>query len=135
MKTRISLLFFIIVSLAIPAVGREPYYFIMLTDPQLGLYASNENFVQETANYEFAIATVNRLKPGFAIVLGDLVNKVGDEKQIREYLRISAKFPCIMLRATTMSNNSPHRNLWLHTGKTSAVITTHFRKAPYTGLY
>ena len=91
MKTRISLLFFIIVSLAIPAVGREPYYFIMLTDPQLGLYASNENFVQETANYEFAIATVNRLKPGFAIVLGDLVNKVGDEKQIREYLRISAK--------------------------------------------
>jgi 3',5'-cyclic AMP phosphodiesterase CpdA len=98
MKPRISLLFFIIVSFVIPAVGQEPYYFIMLTDPQLGLYASNENFVQETANYEFAIATVNRLKPGFVIVLGDLVNKAGDEKQIREYMRISAKIdPSILL--------------------------------------
>lgn len=90
MKSRVALLFFCIISFMVPGLGQEPFYFVMLSDPQLGLYASNQNFIQETANYEFAIATVNRLKPGFAIVLGDLVNKAGDENQIREYKRISA---------------------------------------------
>lgn len=91
MKNRIVMLLFLIVSFVFPAPGEEPFYFVMLTDPQFGMYTSNENFMQETANYEFALATVNRLKPGFAIVLGDLVNEGGDEEQIREYMRISAK--------------------------------------------
>jgi 3',5'-cyclic AMP phosphodiesterase CpdA len=63
----------------------------MLTDPQFGMYAQDKDFVRETANYEFAVATVNRLKPGFMIVLGDLVNKEGNPEQIREFLRISRK--------------------------------------------
>jgi serine/threonine-protein phosphatase CPPED1 len=76
----------------IPVFGQEsPFYFVMLTDTQLGMYAANKDFVRETANYEFVVATVNRLKPGFAIVLGDLVNKEGDEAQIREFQRISQK--------------------------------------------
>jgi serine/threonine-protein phosphatase CPPED1 len=91
MKTRIALLLVIIIAIVVPGSGQEPYYFVMLTDTQLGLYASNNNSEQETANYEFAVATVNRLKPRFVIVLGDLVNKSGDEAQIREYKRISGK--------------------------------------------
>lgn len=76
----------------IPCRAQErPFYFIMLSDTQLGMHASNENFVQETANYEFAVAAINRLKPGFVIILGDLVNKAGDPAQIREYQRISRK--------------------------------------------
>lgn len=89
-KHAFLLAFFIIC--IIPGFGQEqPFYFVMLTDTQLGMYAANRNFVRETANYEFVVATVNRLKPGFAIVLGDLVNKAGDEGQIREFQRISQK--------------------------------------------
>ena len=62
-----------------------------MSDPQFGMYTKNGDFAQETANYEFAIATANRLKPRFVIVCGDLVNKPGDPPQIREYRRISAK--------------------------------------------
>lgn len=69
----------------------DSFLFIQLADPQFGMYTKDMDFVQETANYEFAIATANRLKPRFVIVCGDLVNKPGDMAQIREYQRISAK--------------------------------------------
>ena len=67
----------------------SPYYFALITDTQMGMQASDRNFEQETVNYEFAVGTINRLKPKFVIILGDLVNKDGDPEQIREFTRIS----------------------------------------------
>jgi serine/threonine-protein phosphatase CPPED1 len=91
MKNKLFSLWLFIV-FTIPAIGQEqPFYFIMLTDAQIGMYTSNKDFVRETANYEFAVAAVNRLKPGFLINLGDLINKSGDQSQIDEFLRISGK--------------------------------------------
>lgn len=91
MKARLVFVLAIFVFL-IPGFGQEqPFHFLILTDPQLGMYANNGNFVRETANYEFAVATANRLKPGFVIVLGDLVNKEGEPEQIREFSRITKK--------------------------------------------
>jgi|WetSurMetagenome_2_1015567.scaffolds.fasta_scaffold97103_2 serine/threonine-protein phosphatase CPPED1 len=92
MKHRLALVFTLFLAIAIPGFGQDqPFSFIMLTDPQFGMYTSDKDFVRETANYEFAVANVNRLKPGFVIVLGDLTNKTGDPDQIREFSRISAK--------------------------------------------
>jgi len=73
------------------AEAAEPLFFIQLSDPQFGMYARNADFRQETANFEFAIATANRLKPAFVVVTGDLVNKMGDKAQADEYLTIAAK--------------------------------------------
>lgn len=76
----------------------EPLFFIQLSDPQFGMFAADSNFTQETANFEFAIATVNRLHPAFVIVTGDLVNKAGDPAEIAEYKRIAARLdPSIRL--------------------------------------
>jgi len=69
----------------------EPLFFIQLTDPQFGMFTSDADFRQETANFEFAIATANRLKPAFVVVTGDLINKMGDASQTNEYLRIVGK--------------------------------------------
>lgn len=92
MKSRLAIAFTLLVVVLIPGFGQEqPFSFIMLADPQFGMYTSNRDFARETANFEFAVAAVNRLKPGFVIVLGDLVNKEGDPGQIREFLRISRK--------------------------------------------
>jgi 3',5'-cyclic AMP phosphodiesterase CpdA len=80
--------------LAAPPAERQAdtdFFFIQLADPQFGMYAKDREFSQETANYEFAIAAANRLKPRFVIVCGDLVNKPGDPAQIAEYKRISRK--------------------------------------------
>ncbi len=69
----------------------QDFVFLQMSDPQFGMYTKDADFAQETANYEFAVATANRLKPRFVIVCGDLVNKPGDEAQIAEYERISGK--------------------------------------------
>ena len=38
------------------------FFFIQLSDPQFGMYSADKESSQETANFEFAVATVNRLK-------------------------------------------------------------------------
>jgi 3',5'-cyclic AMP phosphodiesterase CpdA len=71
--------------------AEEPWYFIQLSDPQLGMFTENRDFAQDAANFEFAVTAVNRLKPAFVIITGDLVHKPGDAAQIAEYRRIVGK--------------------------------------------
>jgi len=75
--------------LAARVFAAEPFFFIQASDPQFGMFASDKNFAQETANWAFSVANVNRLRPAFLIVTGDLVNTTGDSAQIAEYLRIN----------------------------------------------
>lgn len=67
------------------------FFFVQLSDPQFGFFSGDSDYAQETANLEFAIATLNRLRPAFVVVTGDLVNKAGDAAQIGEYRRIVAR--------------------------------------------
>jgi len=84
--------------LALPAFPAEPFFFIQASDPQFGMYTANKDFRQETANWEFVIANVNRLKPAFLVVTGDLTNQDGNADQIAEYQRINKKLdPAIHL--------------------------------------
>jgi 3',5'-cyclic AMP phosphodiesterase CpdA len=69
----------------------EPFTFIQLSDPQLGMFTNNRDFAQDAANFEFAVTAVNRLRPAFVVITGDLVHKPGDAAQIAEYRRIVAK--------------------------------------------
>lgn len=48
---------------------------IQMSDPQFGMYSKDTNFEHETVNFEFAIATANRLKPAFVVITGDLIKK------------------------------------------------------------
>ncbi len=73
------------------ASAAEPFFFIQLSDPQLGMFSENKDFVQDAANFEFAVAAVNRLQPAFVVITGDLVHKPGDARQIAEYQRIVGK--------------------------------------------
>ena len=80
-----------LVLLASPARAAAPWFFVQLSDPQLGMFTDNRDFAQDAANFEFAVAAVNRLKPAFVVITGDLVNKAGDAAQIAEYRRIVAQ--------------------------------------------
>jgi 3',5'-cyclic AMP phosphodiesterase CpdA len=77
----------------IPAAATQERteFFIQLADPQFGAFTQDKDFAQETANYEFAVANVNRLRPAFVVICGDLINKTGDKKQADEYFRITSK--------------------------------------------
>jgi 3',5'-cyclic AMP phosphodiesterase CpdA len=70
---------------------QQPIFFVQMSDPQFGMYTDNQDFAQETANFEFAIANINRLHPAFVVVTGDLVNRPADAQQLAEYKRIAAK--------------------------------------------
>ncbi len=78
---------------ALPArlAADEPFFFIQLSDPQMGMFSDNADFAQDAANFEFAVAAVNRLRPAFVVITGDLVNKWGDAGQIAEFKRIAGK--------------------------------------------
>lgn len=91
--------YFACVFFTLSLLGQEaPKFFIQASDPQFGMYTKDADFVQETANFEFFIAGVNRLKPQFVVVTGDLTNKAGDADQIAEFHRIARKLdPAIKL--------------------------------------
>lgn len=89
-----TLLFFVLLS-GISAVDAKkpdnPYFFIQISDPQFGFSDNNKGFKEETYLYEKAVAKINRLKPDFVVITGDLVNNVSDRSQIEEFKRITAK--------------------------------------------
>ena len=70
--------------------GEAPI-FIQLADPQFGMFTFDRDFAQETANYSFAVENINRLRPQFVVICGDLINKPGDAAQATEYKRITAE--------------------------------------------
>jgi 3',5'-cyclic AMP phosphodiesterase CpdA len=79
-----------VLALAAGANAAEPFFFVQASDPQFGMFTADKDFLQETANWEFAIANINRLHPAFLVVTGDLTNKAGDAAQLAEYRRINA---------------------------------------------
>jgi len=95
MSSYVRLLAGICLALAAKAQVVEPFFFIQGSDPQIGFCESRQRtgngFAQDTANFEFVIATVNRLRPAFLIVTGDLVNRQGDPAQTAEYFRVAGK--------------------------------------------
>src|SRR6266851_1470682 len=89
---------FLILWLTLKAQPAELNFFIQMSDPQFGMYSENKDFRQETINFEFAIATANRLRPNFVVICGDLINEAGNAAQAHEFHRIAAKLdPAIKL--------------------------------------
>jgi serine/threonine-protein phosphatase CPPED1 len=107
----------------------EPFFFIQLADPQLGMFTANKDFAQETANLEFAVAAINRWRPAFVVVSGDMLNKPGDAAQIREYQRImghvARNIPVYVMAGNHDIGNVP-------TPASIAVFTNHFGPDHYT---
>ncbi len=73
---------------AASASDPNAFFFVQLSDPQFGMFTADKDFAQETANFSFAIANINRWKPAFVVITGDLVNKAGDTAQMAEYARL-----------------------------------------------
>lgn len=70
------------------AHGQTPWFFAVISDPQMGMYAKDQNSDQEIANFRFAIANLNRLHPRFVVICGDLVNRSGDPRETKEFKEI-----------------------------------------------
>lgn len=82
MSRLLLIIFFIVILLPATAESQQPWFFAVLSDPQMGMYAKDKNFTQETVNFKFAIANLNRLHPLFVVICGDLVNRTGDPASV-----------------------------------------------------
>jgi len=111
------------------AEAAEPYFFIQLSDPQFGMFTGNKDFAQETANFEFAVASINRLRPKFVVITGDLVNKPGDDAQIAEFKRIVGKIDSAIPVHNVVGNHDIEN---VPTPATIAVYTNLFGPDHYT---
>ena len=66
------------------------FYFAVIADPQFGFW-DPEHFPKEEASITLAVAELNRLKPKFVVVCGDLINRAGNETETAAYKRIFGK--------------------------------------------
>ena len=66
-----------------------PFFFMLLADPQFGMAADAG---LERRNAEAAVAHINRLRPRFVVVLGDLTHAYpgakGHEEQVADFRRV-----------------------------------------------
>jgi len=69
----------------------HPFFFFVVTDPQLGMYDHNRDLSRESENLEKLVAAANRLHPAFIVNCGDIVNRPGDSREIKRYQSIMAK--------------------------------------------
>jgi 3',5'-cyclic AMP phosphodiesterase CpdA len=73
----------------------EPFFFIQLSDPQLGVMVAAGRIEPElgigpeVALFESAIAEANRLKPDFVMVTGDLSHNNMDPVEVAEIKRVA----------------------------------------------
>uniref|UniRef100_A0A0G4GHA0 Calcineurin-like phosphoesterase domain-containing protein n=1 Tax=Chromera velia CCMP2878 TaxID=1169474 RepID=A0A0G4GHA0_9ALVE len=65
----------VVPGLGAPSEWKGPFYFAVLADPQLGLLENNESWAEELRLLRMAVRELNRLKPAFAVVVGDLVQQ------------------------------------------------------------
>jgi len=78
-----------LVSLVFPGYGQDNGIFIVqVTDPQFGFFSNNEEFSRESLLFEKAVTEINRIKPAFVVITGDLIHDKGSQVQWNEFIRI-----------------------------------------------
>lgn len=80
----------------LPIMTSEQFFFIHLSDPQLGLMAEkgrvdpSEGFAAEADLFQQAVAEANRLKPDFVVVTGDIGQNSMAPLEIAEVKRVAS---------------------------------------------
>lgn len=88
---------------------RKPWFFVQISDPQLGFYP--DKIEKEIQNFEAAVERINKVKPDFVVITGDLVHNERDKFQLSEYKRIvsliDVKIPVYQIPGNHDVTNEP----------------------------
>lgn len=84
-------------------VWQGPYFFLQLADTQYGMFTGNEGLEQEAVLAQRTVEHINRLRPRFVIVCGDLTNATPEharyQAQVKQYKqdfsKIDADIPLV----------------------------------------
>jgi len=70
--------------------NKELFTFVHLTDPQLGFISENKNCEEEIRLYTEAVRHINKIKPKFVVITGDLIHNRMDTNQVNSFKRITS---------------------------------------------
>ncbi len=92
-----------------------PYFFLQLADTQYGMFTGNEGFEQEAVLAQRAVEHINRLRPRFAIVCGDLTNATPEHARYRaqvaqyyhDFSNVDADIPLVCVCGNHDVGNRP----------------------------
>jgi len=114
----LALIALLLLSPLLAAQSDSSFFFIQLADPQFGMYPTGKDFSHERENVSKAVKAINRLKPEFVVVCGDLVNSEGDLKQIaafrEEFGKIDKSIPLYLVAGNHDVENTPTDSSLLH---------------------
>jgi len=94
---------------------RGPFFFVYMADPQLGMMEDDRSWDQELALVRKAVREVNRLRPRFVVIGGDMTNQsAGSPKhdaQVRALQRelalVSPSIPVVYVAGNHDVGNKP----------------------------
>ena len=81
---RIFFAFIVLLALSSCARSAEPFFFVQITDTQMGFREKGE-IGRSVSLLTETVAAVNRLHPAFVVVTGDMVNAWADTAQLKAY--------------------------------------------------
>ena len=95
-----------------------PYFFLQLADTQYGMFSGNTGFEKEAALAQQAVEHINRLRPRYVIVCGDLTNATPEharyDVQVAQYKQdfsaIDEDIPLVCVCGNHDIGNRPTEN-------------------------
>jgi len=93
-----------------------PFFFVQLADPQFGLHPPTGCRFAETANAELIVEQINRLRPRFVVICGDLVENLDGPIELaawqvaefkRVFRQIDPEIPLVLLPGNHDLGNVP----------------------------
>jgi 3',5'-cyclic AMP phosphodiesterase CpdA len=94
---------------------KRPFFFLQLADTQYGMFTRNKGFEQEASLAQQAVEHINRLRPRFVIVCGDLTNATPEHARYRaqvaqyhqEFSKVDAEIPLVCVCGNHDIGNRP----------------------------
>jgi len=92
-----------------------PFFFIQLADTQYGMFTGGKGFEQEAALVQRTVEHINRLRPRFVIVCGDLTNATPNHPRYRaqvsqfhrDFSKVDAEIPLVCVCGNHDIGNRP----------------------------
>lgn len=91
MKCLFVILLCMLFAIGAYAGDKSGFFFIQIADTQLGFTTQNKDLGPDIATFERAIENINRLKPAFVVISGDMTNAANDPIQTSAFLRVVSK--------------------------------------------
>jgi serine/threonine-protein phosphatase CPPED1 len=95
---------------------REPFFFLQMADTQYGMFTKDMGFEKEAELAAKAVEHINRLKPRFVIVCGDLTNATPDHARYKaqvgqfkaDFSKVSPDIPLVCVCGNHDIGNRPN---------------------------